>query len=1267
MAQSEYTKLIDNLANPSGPQKVSVPKVLEVLRDQLTDVSKKNRSLHLARLNMRLHFDLFELFNENKEEAQKLANKIAVRKPLRLVKVITPDENDMAASYRLTHLQREADFIEKETGNYDVFIGYPFVEGKFGDGTHFKCPLVLFPVVIQKDYKKLEFTAVPDLDREPILNKTFIIAYQKFNRVKFDPEYDFEIEETEDGYIGGALSKCEELGLRFENKQAIGSPITQYDTTKSRMEAGSKIKIRNFAVLGLFPQTSSTLLSDYEQLIKNSPSKGLLFDFFNGEAADKSEWLRPEDHLRRTYAVTALDGSQERALLSLEKLGGLAVHGPPGTGKSQLIVNVISDSVAKGKKVLLVCEKRAALDVVYNRLAAIGLGDMVALVHDYNKDRHAIFSKASRVIDDFNNTESLPEITVDDKGERIEELLGQILAYHQALSRPLQMGATLKELYLLDSEPLMRSANLLGLEAKFSLQQLNDAAEKFSELLPLMKVQLKTNFRSISEDKISALSEEKLREAEIHLRDLQRINESLLEIFISPAWNALSLQKNLKSYPESQNLASLLLTLPKKSKSLLNFADSKFRGGKNYLQSVQSSLNEGKFPFELIMRELAGEHLKFHTKTYGAVQTLLEYNKLMERFSKEAQALEEVLQADFAKELVEHESIASDTALALMQQLELNIKNKEKSKVIQAQLDDLTPNERALLDIALEIYDSEKSIPGTLALLRHSFLYKWISQSEGDSPILKKLDRNTYERYRREAQALLEKRKHKSRQEVKRTWHERISKQKYSNLKEMKFQSEKDKHPWSMRKFLREFNSRGAFDLFPCWLASPETVSSIFPLEMGLFDVVIFDEASQCPLEHAVPSLYRGKSILVAGDEKQLPPFDLFESYLDPGEGDGEDDSVGASELREVMGIKSFLQLAKRRYPELLLNWHYRSRREELISFSNFAFYAGKIHTVAAAEHPKRSPAIEWARLEGKWDKRRNRAEAEYIVELIAKTISKQSPPSIGVVTFNSSQRDLIENLLEKKAMADYKFYIHYKREKERVQNEEIQSLFVKNIENVQGDERDMIIFSVGYAPSVEDGKVLTQFGTLSMEGGENRLNVAITRAREKIVVVASIEPQQLRLADDSNVGGQFLRKYLEYAKFVSEGNTEQVAGILRSLDPQLYEKSLQKQSTLGDSLSLAVSENLRKIGLEISEGIGLSNYSLDLAIIDKEDRHRFALGIELDKHPYYGLLDAKERDVYRQNLLESKGWKIFRISPRDWWADSEGIIREIKTDLKSG
>ncbi|MFH1257548.1 MAG: AAA domain-containing protein, partial [Candidatus Micrarchaeota archaeon] len=919
--------------------------------------------------------------------------------------------------------------------------------------------------------------------------------------------------------------------------------------------------------------------------------------------------------------------------------------------------------------ILLVCEKRAALDVVYHRLAAIGLGDMVALVHDYNKDRHTIFSKVAKNIDDFNNAETLPEITVDDKGMKSEELLSQLVEYHHSISRKLRSGTSLRHLYSVDKQPLLRVESLSGLENSFSFLQFVDAMEKISDLLLLVRKDGNGAFKALQNNKLASISEEKSRQVEIRLRELLRIYESLIELSNGAEFQALQLQKHHSAYPKSMELESRIRKHPHNSKSFLKFTNSEWRKAQKYLEAVRENNRESKLPFEYLLRELNGESIKFTSKTFISVGKLAEYNKLMQSFENEAAELQSELaygESDntISSELVSLASFCSDDCQHLLLQLQNSLKAREKGKVFARQVSDLSEEERTLFDIAQSVLSREKNLQKTIDILNHSYYYKQIQQAENELPVLKKLDRTTYGNYRKELQSLLNKRKLKSRQEVRRRWHENLSNQRYSNLKEMKFQAEKTKHPWSIRKMMREFADKGIMDVFPVWLCSPETVSAIFPLKKGMFETVVFDEASQCTLEHAIPALYRSKSVAVAGDEKQLPPFDLFSSHLDI-ENAEEDDSPSANELVEVAGVKSFLQLAKRRYPELLLNWHYRSKREELIAFSNFAFYSGKIQTTTPPEMHKKGTAIEWIKVNGLWDKRRNRAEAEKAVELIASIISKPHPPSIGVVTFNSAQRDLIENLLEKKALSDYKFYQHYKREQERVENEELQSLFVKNIENVQGDERDMIIFSIGYAPSVEDGRVLTQFGTLSMEGGENRLNVAITRAREKVIVVSSIDPLQLKITDESNIGGKYLRKYLEYAKAVSDNNGDEISAILKSVGGDAYEKSMLSQPSASDALSDELFIQLQKAGLEVKKEVGYSNYALDLAIIDKSDQHRFALGIEIDKHNYGGLLDAKERDVYRQNLLESRGWKLFRVSSRDWWSDPEEIVRAIKQELK--
>ena len=209
-----------------------------------------------------------------------------------------------------------------------------------------------------------------------------------------------------------------------------------------------------------------------------------------------------------------------------------------------------------------------------------------------------------------------------------------------------------------------------------------------------------------------------------------------------------------------------------------------------------------------------------------------------------------------------------------------------------------------------------------------------------------------------------------------------------------------------------------------------------------------------------------------------------------------------------------------------------------------------------------------------------------------------------------------------------------------------------------------MIIFSIGYAPTVEDGKVVSQFGTLSIDGGENRLNVAITRAKEKIIVVSSIDPLQLRTPSEGSLGVSYLRKFLEYAKNISEGKTDDASAILRAFGKENFDKIAQEQTLLNGSEGLL--ERLQKSGFEVRKNVGYSKGTFDLAIVDKTNTHKFSLGIEIDGVNYSGILDAKDRDVYSQNILEDRGWKTYRLSSRDWWADSDGVIREIKQELKS-
>ncbi|MBU1197304.1 hypothetical protein KJ765_02205 [Candidatus Micrarchaeota archaeon] len=1243
-------------AKEAGGTPSELSAVLSTLKDRLTDVSKKNRSLRLLRLNMRLHFDLHNLVEDSEGETPGILEKIRKRKTVRLVKVFSSNEKHLNLSYKLNHLQREADFIEKESGNYDLFIGYPFVEGNFRDGTYFRCPIALFPIVLEKDYKKMEFVARADEDRRPLLNRAFLIAYQKFNGVNFEQEIDEEIP-TEGNPVQNAIAKYKELGVSFDNERILEeerlAKFRQMRDEKAPTDMVGRVHLLRHAIMGQFPQTSSTLLSDYDAMRSNPPREGVLHDFFNGKPAPEPPRIEETDE--PPVMVTDVDSSQERVILASRKLPGLTVHGPPGTGKSQVIVNLIADHIVAGKTVLVVCEKRAALDVVYNRLKGIGLADLGVVVHDYEKDRNAVFDKTARVIHDFLAFEQYPEAT-EKAGSKAEELLSQISDYHQALHQTLPCGVSLHQLYSNDPAPQAPSMQLQGLENSFDYGGMKELRRKLEDVMPLalsgysLPLGSKTRF--------SNLTTEDWRNLEESLESLSKLQGQLSAITKGNAWKRLPSQKGIH-YPDTEKLVTELKKYA--GASPLRFASRTFWNTRNWLEELLQKCHENnEYGKSQAKRFLTGNG-KAGSKAVESIQALVRYNELMKSFEEHAKNVQNVFGPDSAGQLLNKASIGeSGSDLAGMRKL---IGKKEDLRRLDAWKDELTDSEKKALDIVRPLVQEPKDIRKALDQLEHAFCFQWITAGEADVPLVCKMDSGTYERRRKEARDRLEERKLVNRRRVKRAWLEGMAKAKYSELKLMKYEAEKQSHRWPMRRFANEFWDRGLLNVFPCWLASPETVSALFPLQQGLFDLVVFDEASQCTLEDAIPSVHRAKSVVVAGDEKQLPPFDLFEAYLDDID---DEDAERPEAITEAKENESFLQLAKKRYAELMLKWHYRSKHEELIAFSNHAFYHGRIAHVPASQRDRKSPVIEWVQVNGTWDARRNRIEAEKVVQLIEKLISTKRPPSIGVITFNAEQKELIENLLDRKARDDRSFYMNYRREKERMLDEEVQGLFVKNIENVQGDERDVIIFSIGYAPTKEGGKVITQFGSLSAAGGENRLNVAVSRAREKTYLVSSIAPQDLKTEEAANKGPRLLRKYLEYAKLVSMGADRDSRKLLKNLgETRDTGETVDVFSDGVRPIPQQIMHALKAEGIHVMEGVGAAPYALDLAIARAPNTPDYLLGIECDGRTYRNTQDAKEWDVYRHRFLEKRGWNVFRVPSRQWWEDPDTVIRDIKREVR--
>ena len=440
--------------------------------------------------------------------------------------------------------------------------------------------------------------------------------------------------------------------------------------------------------------------------------------------------------------------------------------------------------------------------------------------------------------------------------------------------------------------------------------------------------------------------------------------------------------------------------------------------------------------------------------------------------------------------------------------------------------------------------------------------------------------------------------------------------------------------------------------LFPCWLLSPESVSTIFPLKKNMFDIILFDEASQVFIENTLPTIYRGKYIVVAGDSKQLRPTATFmKRYL----GNDNDDDLDLATVA-ALEVESLLDLATSRYNSTNLTYHYRSKNEELINFSNYAFYDGKLQIAPNISKNVGNKPIERIKVNGRWLGRKNQEEANAIVSLLKKLIkNKRNKSSIGIITFNTEQETAIEVAIDNECKKDTAFRDAYIREQNRKENGEDTSIFIKNLENVQGDERDIIIFSIGYARN-EYGKVVAHFGPLSVEGGENRLNVAITRAKEKIYVVTSIEPEELMVEGTKNAGPKIFKSYLKYVRAISSKKYKEAGFILDSFKPALPESN---EVIVLNQLENDIKDELVKLGYDVETNLGNTNYKISLAVYDKK-LDRYLLGIECDYAAYNSSDSILERDVYRNKFLASRGWKIMRVWSRDWWLNKNKVISNI-------
>jgi very-short-patch-repair endonuclease len=457
----------------------------------------------------------------------------------------------------------------------------------------------------------------------------------------------------------------------------------------------------------------------------------------------------------------------------------------------------------------------------------------------------------------------------------------------------------------------------------------------------------------------------------------------------------------------------------------------------------------------------------------------------------------------------------------------------------------------------------------------------------------------------------------------------------YTDRALIQHETKKQKRHIALRQLIKR-SANALQALKPCFMMSPLSVAQYLEPGAISFDVVIMDEASQLRPEDALGVIARAAQLVVVGDQKQLPPTTFF-ATLGEDESTDEEEDVAAG----VKDAESILEVASRTYaPSRMLRWHYRSRHGSLIRFSNQQFYKNRLVVFPAPQPAGRELGVSFVHVpNGIWDGETNHAEAELVANAVLQHMETRQDRSLGVATMNITQRDLIQAEVELRVKQSPLAQAYLQQ-----WDEEIENFFVKNLENVQGDERDVIFVSVTYGPKAPGQPPHQHWGPLTGPSGARRLNVLFTRAKYQVVVFSSITADQVVVSEKSSEGVRVLREYLDYA------NSGRISDLSFTDRPP------------ESDFEIAVGRALVTAGYEVVPQLGVAGYYLDLAVRDPDHPGAFLAGIECDGRPYHTSKSARDRDRLRQMILEDLGWHIHRIWSTEWLKHPD---RELKRLLQ--
>jgi very-short-patch-repair endonuclease/uncharacterized protein YicC (UPF0701 family) len=979
-----------------------------------------------------------------------------------------------------------------------------------------------------------------------------------------------------------------------------------------------------------------------------------------------------------SFQVIDADSSQQEAIEAAKAGVSFVMQGPPGTGKSQTITNIIAEMLAADKRVLFVSQKMAALEVVQHRLQQTGLGAFCLQLHSHKRDKREVVKE---LIDSLDAPDVALKPDYQTSLLELEETRRQLNAYVKALHAPrFALHRSVFEAYgeigrwQQTPDIVFEIGDVTSVNAQTLAQRLQ-MLDRFEAMNSVIDRFQQHPWRGATLRSVSFAQRQQITQTLSTLIDLLPQYAERMK--------SLAAACNLRA-PLTLNEAQPLLDLLKDNDSRL------------FTLNLDELQHRFEHDYDNVLRSIKGSY-RAELKELDAINRpddKLDYDEAV-ALLKQAQVVKQQLSGEAAKadRLVDDRSFVQgtltirdriDQALMALKEIysgewplvDQHTFDQTEFAVLpnwliarRNSLDQLEPY-TALLRLSDEASAQGLGSFGKAALTSAlpaaqwkdtyllNFWQAFVDAAAQVDEVLRRFDSHSREaliaRFREldrqqlilnraRIQALLSERRPNN------TWVSADS----AEAAILRREGAKKRRLKPLRQLLSEI-PRLITDVKPCLMMSPLSVATLIDPHVFQFDLVIFDEASQIAPEEAAGAIMRGAQVIIGGDTKQLPPTRFFSVI-------GSDDADAASEEEGRMFESILDESSGLNVPQKMLRWHYRSRDEELIAFSNHNFYADRLFTFPNVQENGKDLGVEFVHVpEGVYRRgrnlRRNDVEAQRVIDLVFEHALQSPDRTLGVITFSYAQRDAI--------IAEWE-----KRRREQPQCEVFfdenapEPFFIKNLEMVQGDERDVIFFSVGYGKD-ESGKVLMNFGPLNQDGGERRLNVAITRARRNVKLVSSIMPEDIDLTRTQSLGAQRLRDYMLYAR-----DGVQTLGISSQdskLQPVLSLATDPAKASSPNSLyEEAVYQALTTQGLTLHKQVGVSNYRIDLGVADPQQPGRYLLGIECDGAMYQSAPTARERDRLRQQVLEGLGWKMHRIWSHDWISNQATEIEKVMARLK--